>query len=183
MFTTLLAKIARVLTARSLPYMVIGGQAVLRYGEPRLTRDIDISLGASLEQLGEILTLLEAHGFVPLVEPETFVAQTMVLPCQDRETGIRVDFVFAISPYEQQALRRTRAVTMEGTPVAFAAPEDLVIHKIIAGRPRDLEDVRGILLKHPTLDMAYLRQWLGDYSAMLGQPLLETFERLWRDSQ
>ena len=45
MFQALLARLALELEARSLPYMVIGGQAVLVHGEPRLTRDIDITLG------------------------------------------------------------------------------------------------------------------------------------------
>ncbi len=47
MFTTLLATIATALDQASIPYMVIGGQAVLLYGEPRLTEDIDITLGLS----------------------------------------------------------------------------------------------------------------------------------------
>ena len=47
MFERLLQRLSRELEARSITYMVIGGQAVLLYGEPRLTRDIDITLGLS----------------------------------------------------------------------------------------------------------------------------------------
>jgi hypothetical protein len=47
MFTQLLERIAHGLDERQIPYMVIGGQAVLIYGEPRLTRDIDITVGVS----------------------------------------------------------------------------------------------------------------------------------------
>ena len=47
MFQSLLARLVLELEARGLPYMVIGGQAVLVHGEPRLTRDIDITLGVS----------------------------------------------------------------------------------------------------------------------------------------
>ena len=43
-------------TAPAVAYMIIGGQAVLFYGEPRLTRDIDITLDATLEQLDDILS-------------------------------------------------------------------------------------------------------------------------------
>ncbi len=45
MFEELLKKIGLALDENAIPYMVIGGQAVLLYGEPRLTRDIDITLG------------------------------------------------------------------------------------------------------------------------------------------
>lgn len=44
MFQALLQQIARGLDSRGIPYMLIGGQAVLLYGEPRLTRDVDVTL-------------------------------------------------------------------------------------------------------------------------------------------
>jgi len=44
-FKELITKIGDALNSKSIPYMIIGGQAVLIYGEPRLTRDIDITLG------------------------------------------------------------------------------------------------------------------------------------------
>jgi hypothetical protein len=55
MFELILASAARCLAARAIPCRVIGGQAVLVYGEPRLTRDIDITLGVSTERLDWIL--------------------------------------------------------------------------------------------------------------------------------
>ena len=51
--------------------------------------------------------------------------------------------------------------------VFFAASEDVVIHKIVAGRLRDVEDVRGILLKTQDIDMAYIKKWLNDFSTGL----------------
>jgi hypothetical protein len=60
MFQRLLESIAQGLDARSLPYMVIGGQAVLLYGEPRLTRDIDITLGVGPERWRELIEMSQA---------------------------------------------------------------------------------------------------------------------------
>ena len=57
MFQELLTKIAREFAASRIPYMVIGGQAVLLYGEPRLTRGIDITLGIRTDQYENILAL------------------------------------------------------------------------------------------------------------------------------
>ena len=51
MFTKLLKKIAIALDQKGIPYMVIGGQAVLLHGEPRMTRDIDITVGITTEQI------------------------------------------------------------------------------------------------------------------------------------
>jgi len=49
MFKKLLKKIANELNIHNIPYMVIGGQAVLLYVEPRLTKDIDITLGIGID--------------------------------------------------------------------------------------------------------------------------------------
>ena len=45
-----------------MPYMVIGGQAVLVHGEPRLTRDIDITLGLTAERVHDVLELVSSLG-------------------------------------------------------------------------------------------------------------------------
>ena len=59
MFTNLLTRLARALDAARVPYMIIGGQAVLLYGEPRLTRDIDITLGITPDDLEKALHVVE----------------------------------------------------------------------------------------------------------------------------
>jgi hypothetical protein len=54
----------------------------------------------------------------------------MVLPCLDEKTGIRTDFIFSFTPYEEQAVKNAKAVTMNKVNIKFAAPEDVVILKI-----------------------------------------------------
>ena len=55
MFEKLLKRLAVALDHVGLPYMVFGGQAVLLYGEPRLTRDIDITLGVDTSRADLLL--------------------------------------------------------------------------------------------------------------------------------
>ena len=184
MFRELLEKLAQALEASGVPYMVIGGQAVLLYGEPRLTRDIDITLGVGPEHAADILAVAKESGLEILVENVSdFVHQTLVLPCQQPATGIRVDFIFSFSPYEQQALQRARIVPIGEAHVLFASLEDLIIHKIFAGRPRDLEDVRIILLKNPDTDGDYIRKWLSEFEQALNEPYCERFETLWKNTR
>lgn len=76
MFTRILKQIARALDKAGIPYMVIGGQAVLLYGEPRLTKDIDITLGMILEHLPEVLEVIRDMGLGILVDPEEFTRRT-----------------------------------------------------------------------------------------------------------
>lgn len=179
MFQKLLEQIARGLQKLSLEYMVIGGQALLVYGEPRLTKDIDVTLGVGVDRLPDLLTLVRDFKWKILSEsPEKFVRETWVLPCLDPESGIRIDFIFSFSEYEKQALKRIRRVRVGQAEVCFASPEDLVIHKIIAGRPRDLEDVKAVLFKNSALDMSYVHRWLEQFEKSLSQPFLKRFEEI-----
>ncbi len=176
MFQKLLNKIARELKKRSIPYMVIGGQAVLLYGEPRLTRDIDITVGLGVDELDRVAAIVPAVPLKVLVEDvREFVRRTMVLPAVEENSGIRVDFIFSFSPYERQAIERAVDVNLGRTTVKFGSLEDVVIHKLIAGRPRDIEDVKSILLKNPGYDSNYIETWLKDFEDSLGQSFLATY--------
>lgn len=184
MFEALLQLIARGLDSLGIPYMLIGGQAVLVHGEPRLTRDVDVTLGAGPEKLPAILDWVGRTGWQVLADsPAEFVARTLVLPCLEPASGIRVDLIFSFSPYELQAIQRARLITVGKTVVRFASAEDLIIHKLVAGRPRDIEDVRSIVLKNPGLDTDYVRRWLREFQKDLEESLLARFEELWSRAQ
>lgn len=179
MFQKLLERIALALLEQKIPYMVIGGQAVLLYGEPRLTRDIDITLGTGVKDLHKIVKISENLGFHPLVKNiDDFVIDTMVFPVIDEKSGIRIDFMFSFSPYERQAIERSRRIRIGRTEVRFAALEDIVIHKMVAERARDIEDAKAVLLKNPDFDAGYIRKWLSEFDRSLGTDFQESFEEL-----
>ncbi|MCG2758986.1 MAG: nucleotidyltransferase, partial [Desulfobacteraceae bacterium] len=134
MFEKILSSIGVSLKKRDIPYMIIGGQAVLLYGEPRLTRDIDITLGVNVDRLDDLLAVVQELTLKPLPKDlKSFVRQTMVLPALDETTGIRVDFIFSFTPYETEAINRSKKIKILNQEVNFASPEDLIIHKIFAG--------------------------------------------------
>jgi predicted nucleotidyltransferase len=178
-FKNLLEKIARGLNEKNIPYMVIGGQAVLLYGEPRLTKDIDITLGIGFEGLALIKAVVSALKFKPLVsDPEDFVKETMVFPVAEEKSGIRIDFIFSFSPYEKQAIERAREIRLGRTKIRFASLEDVIIHKILAGRPRDIEDIESILLKNPGYDAPYINKWLSEFDTALARNYMSEFQAL-----
>jgi uncharacterized protein (DUF2336 family) len=56
--------------------------------------------------------------------------------------------------------------------------EDLLIMKAIARRPKDLQDIRGLLAAHPDADVALVRRWVGEFATAMGMPdMLEEFDR------
>lgn len=184
MLEEILQKIGTALDQRSIPYMIIGGQAVLLYGEPRLTRDIDITLGVGIENLPLILEIAEELNLKILPNNvDEFVKRTMVLPLLENNMGIRVDFIFSYTPYERQAIERGRKVKIREVFVNFASAEDVIIHKVFAGRDRDIEDVRSILLKNPSLDIAYIKEWLSEFEKSFSEEkFVEVFEKIVKDT-
>ncbi len=165
MFEKVLEKLAIIFSKNHIPYMIIGGQAVLLYGEPRLTRDIDITLGLSIDKLPEILDIASKLKLAVLPEnPSDFVKKTWVLPVQDAKTKIRIDFIFSFTPFEKQAIARAKNVKIGRGTVKYASAEDVIIHKIFAGRARDIDDVKSILLKNPDLDINYIEKWLNEFA-------------------
>ncbi len=182
MFEKLIVKVASSLKKHRIPYMIIGGQAVLLYGTPRLTRDIDITLGISTDKLSLAGKAIRDSGLKSIPENiEDFVQKTFVLPAKDEKTGLRVDFIFSYTPYERHAIERASDVTISGVKVKFATVEDIVIHKIFSGRAQDIEDVRAILIKNPDCDASYVKKWLAEFDKTSeGKKFRETFKNIQR---
>ena len=181
MIEKLIKKIAQKLDSKSVDYMIIGGQAVLLYGSPRLTRDIDITLCADTDKFQIIKKICTESGLRILPEnPEDFAVETKVLPAEDVESNIRIDFIFSFTPYETEAFKRTKEVFMDGYPVKFASCEDVIIHKMVAARAIDEEDVRTLLVKNrKSLDVDYIRKWLLEFGKLSEQQgVLKRFENL-----
>ena len=54
--------------------------------------------------------------------------------------------------------------------------------KVVAGRPRDLEDVAGVLVRNPALDAAYVRRWLAAFEEAVERPLVVVFDQTVREA-
>lgn len=179
MFEQLLKELAAAFERAGLPYMVFGGQAVLLYGEPRLTRDIDVSLGVDPSDPAPVLEVVAELGLQSLVgDARDFLRQTFVLPVVHPESGIRIDLVFSLSGYERQAIERARTVLIDGVGVRFVSLEDLIVQKVIAGRPRDLDDAEKVIVKNPDFDRAYVERWLREFDQELDTQFLLVFQQI-----
>jgi len=165
MIGKLIGQIAKQLDRQEIPYMIIGGQAVLLYGRPRLTRDIDITLGVDTDRFVDIEALCKKLKLRILVEnAKGFTQDTRVLPTEEPDSKLRVDFIFSFTPYETQAINNSKEVTFENYSVKFASCEDLIIHKMIAGRAIDEEDVKSILARNrDVIDIKYIEQWFLEF--------------------
>lgn len=156
----------------------IGGLAVLRWGEPRVTQDVDISVLAPWGEEAPVVDLLVEHLPVRRPDARAFALANRVLLVTSAD-GVPIDVGLAALPFEREALSRARE--WRWTPeLAFpvCTAEDLLIYKLAAGRPRDLLDVDGIVrLQWRNLDIERVRSRTRELAAMLeGPDLLEPFE-------
>lgn len=181
MIEKLIKKTARHLDRQKIPYMIIGGQAVLLYGRPRLTRDIDITLGVDTDKFESIEGVCKKLKLRILVEnPKDFARDTKVLPTEEPDSKVRIDFIFSFTPYEAQAIKNARQVLIDDYPVKFASCEDIIIHKMVAGRAIDEEDVKSILAKNKNaIDFEYVNKWLSEFGKIAEhEGILERFNCL-----
>lgn len=81
-------------------------------------------------------------------------------------------------PRLTKAIERAIEIKLGEVAVKFASLEDVVIHKIIARRARDIEDVITIPLKNPDYNRKYIRKWLLEFDKSLEEDFTETFDGL-----
>ncbi|MEX2400268.1 MAG: nucleotidyl transferase AbiEii/AbiGii toxin family protein [Rhodothermales bacterium] len=178
-----LADLDTLFQRRGIDWYVFGAQAVVVFGRPRQTLDIDVTIDLAVEEISELAVALYESGYEARVdELEQFVRRTRAAPVVHAASGIPVDIIFAGPGLEREFLERAVPVDIENARIPFLSPEDLVAIKILAGRPKDLEDVRGILEKQgPALDEARVRDILERLERALDRSdLVPTYESLSR---
>jgi hypothetical protein len=141
-----LADLGRAFTAIGVRWYLFGAQAAILYGAARLSADVDVTVALGDRRVADLLTALEASGFEARVpEPAAFAETSRVLPVVHRPTRMPADVVLGGPGLEERFLARAEARTIEEVVVPVASAPDLVVMKVLAGRPQDLEDVIAVL--------------------------------------
>lgn len=144
-----LASIAEIFDDVGVAWTLVGALAANRYrATPRFTTDVDtMAMFAP-----ELLDRLEQEGFEVTVVADAGEGPHL-LRCHRGSAAI--DILIPVVEYQREALRRASDHVL--------TPEDVIIHKLIAGRPRDLDDIRSILEAGVELDRSYLDHWIAEW--------------------
>ncbi|MBE9078468.1 hypothetical protein IQ241_14375 [Romeria aff. gracilis LEGE 07310] len=161
--TELATQLHGIFTSANIPYYITGGVAAIVYGEPRTTRDLDVVISVSSDDLNRLAAVLEESGFyVPGVE-DGGMGQMQTLQITQIETISRADLMIAgTDAYERLKFeRRQRCPFPGGTEVYVASAEDIILSKLRWGQQSQSEkqrrDVLGVLkIQQERLDYAYL---------------------------
>jgi predicted nucleotidyltransferase len=139
----------RLLEEHGVDYLVVGGYAVIRYTQPRYTKDLDIWVRPSKENAAKMAKALRAFG-VPLIEvtEEDFAEGGLQFMIGIYPNAI--DFLTSIKGLDFDQTWESRKVFETSTGnVKYLSPTDLIIAKRAVGRTQDMADIEEILRIHP----------------------------------
>ena len=128
-------------------FCLIGGIAVLRWGEPRLTRDVDVTIVTGFGgEAGVIAGLLRRFkGRFPDADKFALRHRTLLLTATN---GVPVDVALGALPFEVRAAQRASSWEVSSdASLTTCSAEDLVVHKAFAGRDRDWADIEGVVAR------------------------------------
>jgi hypothetical protein len=172
------AALRRAFAPLGLRWYVFGAQAAILYGAARFTEDIDVTVDVGALETSVLVAALEREGFAPRIHDKAFIAQTRVVPIVYAATNTPIDIVLAGPGIEELFFEGARQIEVEGEVVPVASPEDLVVMKVLSGRPKDLEDVVSVLAAQEQFDEERARWLIGLLEQALDQSdLMPSFER------
>lgn len=151
--------------------VIVGGIAASLSGIPRYTVDVDAVILLSVDDLPKLVEQASAVGLNHRIsDPISFATRTRVLLLRHTDSKIDVDVSLGALPFEFEMVDRSRVVEVGHLALRIPTPEDLIIMKAVAQRPKDLEDIRAIAEINPDLDHARIRFWVEQFGEILEQP-------------
>ena len=158
-------------------FCFIGGLAVQRWGEPRETVDVDLTLLTGFSGEDRFVSLL-MQRFEPRIDHAAEFARANRVLLLRARSGVGLDIALAGLSFEEQAVARSSLFTFPpDMPLRTCSAEDLIVLKAFADRPKDWVDVDGILIRQAgALDWHYTRTQLAPLAELKGEP--EIVDRL-----
>lgn len=160
----------------------IGGIAVQRWSQARVTRGVDITLLTGFGNETPFIEALLAHYAPRIGDPKPFALQTRVLLLRS-PGGVGIDVSLGALPFEHLVIERATLFEFEpGVALRTCSAEDLMVMKLFASRAIDIRDAEGIAVRHNrTLDWHYVEDQLTPLAAAKEDPgVLKELARLRR---
>ncbi len=179
--TEALLALARWLSSQGVPYAVIGGVAVALQAAPRFTNDVDAVIWIDDSRWAGLLESAARFSIAPR-RPDIleFASRTRVL-LLSHGSGVPIDVSCGALPFEQALIEQATSIEIGPLSVRVARPEDLLVMKAIANRPRDWADIESLLRQFPDMDTIAARQTVHEFAEVLDSPeLLADFDRALR---
>lgn len=165
-------------------WYVFGAQAVTAYGVPRLSADVDVTVILIPDDPESFASAMATGGFALRVDDRDFVQRTRVMPFLHLATAMPLDVVLAGSGLEEEFAARAIVTAIGDLEVPVIELGDLIIAKVLAGRPKDIDDARSLWRLHgDRIDVGRIRRTLRLLEEALAQSdLVPAFDAISRTS-
>ena len=160
-------------------FCFIGGLAVLRWGDPRETVDVDLTLITGFGREREFAAVL-LDVFPPRIDDAVAFAERNRVLLLRAASGVGLDIAFGGLPFEELVVERSTLFTYPpDVPLRTCSAEDLIVLKAFADRPKDWMDIEGVIIRQGNqLDWSYVRAQLAPLAELKDAPeLLERLEQ------
>lgn len=138
-------EIQEFLGGRGWRFCFIGALSVQRWGEPRLTQDVDVTLITGFGGEERFVDALLQAFSGRRSDARDFALRTRVALLASH-SGVPIDVALGAMPFEERAVQRASAFDIgDGVSLLTCGPEDLVVFKAFAGRDKDWLDIAGIV--------------------------------------
>jgi hypothetical protein len=176
----LLAALALALSALGVRWFLFGAQAAILHGAARLSADVDVTVDLGHRSVPELVTALAGDFDLRVADAVRFAEETRVLPFVHRPSRMPLDVILAGPGLEDQFFAGATERVIGAARVPVVSAEDLVAMKILAGRPRDLDDVAAIArARRHDLDLEKIRGTLALLETALDRrDLVSVLERV-----
>jgi hypothetical protein len=153
--------------------VIIGGIAASLLGSPRFTADLDAVILVSFDDIPRLLKEDAQRGLESrITDSEGFARINRVLLLRHITSGIDIDLSLGILPFEIEMVKRSRVFNSGNILIRLPTPEDLIIMKAVARRPKDLADIQAIAANLPDLDKKWIQNWINQFGEALDSPEL-----------
>ncbi len=150
------------LESAGMPFMLTGSFAMAYYGKPRMTRDLDLVVALSEDDIDRVVALFSPDFYVDADDVRAAIASERMFNLMHNATGIKVDLIVRKrAEYRQVEFARRQHINLNGVRTWIVSREDLILSKLVWAQEANSElqrrDIKSLL--DESVDRKYLNGW------------------------
>jgi hypothetical protein len=150
------------LSDSKIAYMISGSVALSFYAEPRMTRDIDIVINITAQDIAKMMRLFENDFYIDREMLENAVQNQTMFNIINLEALIKIDFIIRKSErYRLEEFKNRKKIKLHDAEIYIVSIEDLIISKLYWAKDSyseiQLQDIRKLMQADFSLE--YVKKW------------------------
>ncbi|MDH5404167.1 MAG: nucleotidyltransferase [Candidatus Heimdallarchaeota archaeon] len=162
-----LKALVQVLSELSIPYVIVGGIAVIIHGRIRTTTDIDLIINHNMVNYSDFVEKLQENGFDASINDMKGFEEKVHISIFYKESMFRIDIKGIYQEKDRESIQEAKMISFENMQIQIDTPENIIFNKLIFGSQVDIEDALAVLKKNEqTLDFKKLKSKCEKYGIL-----------------